>query len=188
MHTNNDESLHILLCDNKQYILFYTDILEQWILYETKRSRIIHTYLDAFMEEKLVALGSKDGAFWNILNLGSYECTISSVIKWTNFVKVFLLSFLKGNIFYWRSYLMSTYYVLSSLQKILRASCLSIFRAAYMVSSVLLFIEPNLQSHADVSCVTPPTETSWKTSVTMNDPWSDFLTNQSTHGLRQVSC
>ena len=91
------------------------------------------------MEEKLVALGSKDGAFWNVLNLGSYECTISSVIKWTNFVKVFLLSFLKGNIFYWKSYLMSTYYVLSSLQKILRASCLSIFRAAYMVSSVLLF-------------------------------------------------
>lgn len=84
-------------------------------------------------------LVARVGPFGMFLNLGSHKCTKSSIIKWINFVKFFLLSFLKGNIFYWRSYLMITYCVLSSLQKILRASCLSIFRVAYMVSSILLF-------------------------------------------------
>lgn len=57
---------------------------------------------------------------------------------------------------------MITYCVLSSLQKILRASCLSIFRGHIWLVLFSYFTEPNLQSHAEVSCVTPPTETPLK--------------------------
>lgn len=124
-------------------------------LCKKRRSRIIHTYMDAFRKESLVAAGVKDGTFWNCLNLGSYECMVSSIGKWINCVKFFLLtlSFLKRKYFYWRSrHLMSTYYVPNSLQSTFWASSLSILRTAYMVSSILLILQLRILRLKMYSC------------------------------------
>ena len=54
---------------------------------------------------------------------------------------------------------MSIYYVLSSLQKILGHHVSPSLEQHIWLVLFSYFTEPNLQSHAEVSCVTVPTET-----------------------------